>query len=137
LRSPAWQEAVHGKRWEQGIEGLDAYNQENKVEPMQRALRELNAGTWFTGIRRDQAATRADTSFVQYKDGCYKVAPIADWNDRDVYDYLKQHDLPYHPLWEAGYVSIGDVHTTRALHEVDDVSETRFLGLKRECGLHG
>jgi phosphoadenosine phosphosulfate reductase len=64
------------------------------------------------------------------------VHPIADWNDRDVHLYLKQHGLPYHPLWEKGYVSIGDVHTTRALGEVASDEETRFLGLKRECGLH-
>ncbi|MEQ8691143.1 MAG: phosphoadenosine phosphosulfate reductase family protein [Pseudomonadales bacterium] len=61
----------------------------------------------------------------------------ADWTDRDVFIYLQEHDLPYHPLWEQGYVSIGDVHTTRSLEDVDDASETRFFGLKRECGLHG
>ena len=49
---------------------------------------------------------------------------------------LKRHDLPYHPLWEKGYVSIGDIHTTRSLSEVDDPSELRFFGLKRECGIH-
>lgn len=135
--TPAMQEAIYGKRWLQGLEGLEAYNQDNKVEPMQRALRELQAGTWFTGIRRAQSATRADTPFVQEQHGVVKVAPIADWTDRDVYIYLKEHDLPYHPLWEQGYVSIGDVHTTRSLEDVDDASETRFFGLKRECGLHG
>src|SRR5690606_2156092 len=103
LRSPAWQEAVDGERWKQGIEGLDSYNQENKVEPLKRALRELNVGTWFTGLRRDQSTTRADTPFVQYTGQYFKVSPIADWTDRDVYRYLKEFDLPYHPLWEKGY----------------------------------
>ena len=134
--SPALQEAVYGQRWLQGLDGLDAYNHDNKVEPMQRALRELEAGTWFTGLRRSQASTRAATPFVQVKDGRYKVAPIADWSDRDVFDYLKQHELPYHPLWHEGYISIGDVHTTKSIHEVDEVEQTRFFGLKRECGLH-
>ena len=64
--SPAWQEARYGKRWLQGEDGIDHYNHENKVEPMQRALRELNVGTWFTGVRRSQAASRSDTPFVQY-----------------------------------------------------------------------
>ena len=135
-RSPAWQEAVNGQRWKQGVEGLEAYNRENKVEPLKRALDELDAGTWFTGIRRDQASTRASTPFVQFTGEHFKVAPIADWTDRDVYDYLKAHDLPYHPLWEKGYVSIGDVHTTVPLHEADSAEETRFFGLKRECGIH-
>ncbi|XOV82651.1 MAG: phosphoadenylyl-sulfate reductase [bacterium] len=135
-RSPAWQEAAEGQRWLQGVDGVEAYNQENKVEPMQRALAELNVGTWFTGVRRNQAQSRARTPFIANDHGYFKVAPLADWSDKDVFSYLQAHDLPYHPLWEKGYVSIGDVHTTRALHEVDSEEETRFFGLKRECGLH-
>jgi len=136
VRSPAWQEARYGQRWLQGVEGIEAYNRENKVEPMQRALRELGAKTWFSGLRRVQAQTRAATPFVQLTGGRIKVSPIADWSDRQVHEYLKANDLPYHPLWEKGYVSIGDTHTTRSLAEVDSVEETRFFGLKRECGLH-
>lgn len=135
-RSAAWQEALEGQRWKQGIEGLDAYNQENKVEPLKRALRELSVGTWFTGLRRDQSSTRANTPFVQFTGDYFKVSPIADWTDRDVYRYLKAYDLPYHPLWEKGYVSIGDTHTTVPLHEAESAEDTRFFGLKRECGIH-
>ena len=135
-RSAAHQEAVDGRRWEQGLEGIEAYNQENKVEPMQRALRELEAGTWLTGIRRSQADTRSSTPFVQHTGDRFKVSPLADWSDRDVHAYLTHHDLPYHPLWQKGYLSIGDVHTTRSIHEVDSEEQLRFFGLKRECGLH-
>jgi phosphoadenosine phosphosulfate reductase len=134
--TPARQEALYGRRWEQGIAGLDAYNRDNKVEPMERALRELSAGTWFAGLRREQSESRADTPFLSWSGERWKVHAIADWSDRQVYLYLKQHDLPYHPLWHEGYVSIGDVHTTRSIHEVDTQEETRFFGLKRECGLH-
>lgn len=134
--SPAWQEARYGKRWLDGAAGIDAYNRQNKVEPMQRALDELNAGTWFAGLRRAQSASRADRPFLEWSGDRWKVHPIADWSDRNVYRYLKQHDLPYHPLWDKGYVSIGDHHTTRALHEVDDIEQTRFFGVQRECGLH-
>jgi phosphoadenosine phosphosulfate reductase len=135
-RSAAWQEARNGKRWEQGLTGLDAYNQDNKVEPMQRAIDDLDVGTWFSGLRRSQSMERAKTPFVERSGDRFKVYPIADWTDKDIYDYLKKHDLPYHPLWEKGYVSIGDVHTTKSLADVDSVAETRFFGLKRECGLH-
>lgn len=135
-RSGAWQEARHGKRWEQGLDGLEAYNQENKVAPMQRAIEELGVGTWFSGLRRDQTIERAKTPFVERSGDRFKVYPIADWTDRDIFNYLKKHDLPYHPLWEKGYVSIGDVHTTKSLSDVDSIEETRFFGLKRECGLH-
>ncbi len=134
--SPAWQEARYGRRWEQGLEGIEGYNQDNKVAPMRRALAELDVGTWFTGIRRNQSTSRADTPFVAKAGEVYKVAPIADWSDRDVFTYLREHDLPYHPLWHEGYVSIGDVHTTRRLADVSSAEETRFFGLKRECGLH-
>lgn len=134
--SPAWQEARYGRRWEQGLEALEQYNQDNKIAPMRRALEELNVGTWFTGIRRNQSASRADTPFVARVGDVYKVAPVADWSDRDVFRYLQEHDLPYHPLWHEGYVSIGDVHTTRRLADVNSPEETRFFGLKRECGLH-
>jgi len=135
-RSPAWQEAVAGERWKRGVEGIDAYNQENKVEPLKRAMRELSVGTWFTGLRRDQSSTRTQTPFVQFTGEYFKVSPIADWTDRDIYRYLRAHDLPYHPLWERGYVSIGDTHTTVPLHEVESAEDTRFFGLKRECGIH-
>jgi phosphoadenosine phosphosulfate reductase len=134
--SPAWQEARYGKRWEQGLEGINAYDEENKVAPMQRALAELDVGTWFAGVRRTQSETRAQTPFIAQSGGRWKVHPIADWTDRDIYQYLKRHDLPYHPLWEKGFVSIGDVHTTQSLSEAGDITGTRYGGLKRECGLH-
>lgn len=134
--SPAWQESRFGKLWDQGIEGIERYNRMNKKEPMDRALRELQAHTWFSGLRRSQASTRALTDPIEFRRGHYKVHPIFDWTDRDVGRYLKENGLPYHPLWEKGYLSIGDWHTTRSLAEVDNVEELRFFGLKRECGLH-
>ena len=134
--SNTWQESRYGKRWEHGLQGLQSYNQDNKVEPMQRAIEELGVGTWFSGLRRNQSSQRAKTPFVEKSGDRFKVYPIADWSDKDVYDYLKKYDLPYHPLWEKGYVSIGDLHTSKPLTEVDSLEETRFFGLKRECGLH-
>ncbi len=132
----AWMEARHGRIWEEGVDGLTRYNRLRKVEPMQRALRELGVRTWIAGLRRAQASTRADIDFLELKDGRWKLHPLADWTDRDVWAYLQAHDLPYHPLWHDGYVSIGDVHTTRPLEPGMDEEDTRFFGLKRECGLH-
>jgi len=134
--SGAWQEARHGRRWEDGVDGMRAYNRDNKVEPMERALEELEVGTWFAGLRRSQSSSRSETPLIETSGDRWKVHPIADWSDRDVYDYLKRHGLPYHPLWEKGYVSIGDVHTTRTLLDAGSVEDTRFFGLNRECGLH-
>lgn len=135
--SPAWLEARHGRLWEHGLEGIERYNALRKREPMQRALAELGVGTWFAGLRRDQARSRERIRPLEFRDGRWKVHPIYDWNDRQVFDYLRRHELPYHPLWHEGYVSIGDWHTTRTLAEAGDPEATRFFGLKRECGLHG
>ena len=132
----AWMEARFGKLWEQGLEGIERYNRMRKVEPMQRALAELGVRTWIAGLRRSQSGSRANLDFLQIKDGRWKLHPLADWNDRDVWQYLQAHDLPYHPLWHDGYVSIGDVHTTRRLEPGMREEDTRFFGLKRECGLH-
>ena len=136
IHSPAWMEARHGKLWEEGVEGLTRYNQLRKVEPMEAALDQLRAGTWIAGPRRSQSHSRHTLPFLQHKNGRYKLHPIADWTDRDIGRYLQQHDLPYHPLWERGYVSIGDTHSTRALADGMSEEDTRFFGLQRECGLH-
>ena len=130
-------EQEYGKLWEQGREGLDQYLELRKVEPMRRALKDLRINTWFAGLRRSQAESRAKLNPLEVRDGRFKVHPIFDWSDRDVYLYLKANGLPYHPLWDQGYISIGDWHSTKSLSEVDSAEELRFAGLKRECGIHG
>lgn len=135
-RSAAWQEARHGQRWTHGIAGMDAYHDENKLEPMRRALDQLDVGTWFSGVRRSQSAHRRGLSVVETVRNRYKVNPLIDWSDRDVHQYLQTYQLPYHPLRDRGYVSIGDWHSTLTLAEAGSEEQTRFLGLQRECGLH-
>ncbi|MBU2976607.1 phosphoadenylyl-sulfate reductase [Alteromonas sp. C1M14] len=132
----AWQEARFGRLWEKGVEGIEQYNRMNKVEPMQRALKELHAGIWFAGLRRSQSDSREKLPVLQKVGDQFKMYPIIDWTNKDLHYYLKENDLPYHPLWEEGYVSIGDWHTTRSLQEGMNEQDTRFFGLKRECGLH-
>ncbi|HGN1708062.1 TPA: phosphoadenosine phosphosulfate reductase [Providencia rettgeri] len=135
-QTPAWQEAIYGQLWTQGLDGIERYNQLNKVEPMERALHELQAQTWFSGLRREQSASRANLSVLGTGKGVFKVLPVIDWNNKQVYEYLTKYDLPYHPLWEQGYLSVGDTHTTRKWEEGMSEEDTRFFGLKRECGLH-
>lgn len=133
--TPAWQEARFGKLWETA-EGIKQYNQLNKVEPMQRALRELDVGSWFTGLRRSQSSTRTEKAIVEISRGVVKVQPIIDWTNKDVFYYLKEHNLPYHPLWEQGYLSVGDTHSTSKFEPGMSEEDTRFNGFGRECGLH-
>ena len=134
--SPAWYRARHGELWTQGLAGIEQYNRLHKVEPMQRTLAEFDCGTWIAGLRRDQSQSRAALQPLARQQGRYKLHPLLDWNDRQIGRYLQTHRLPYHPLWDEGYVSIGDVHTTARLGEGMTAEQTRFFGLKRECGLH-
>jgi phosphoadenosine phosphosulfate reductase len=132
----ARREALHGKEWEHGIEGLKRYNAASKVEPMERAVRELAATAWLTGLRRTQARSRGGLAVVHTQNRITKVHPIIDWDNRKVQRYLVENELPYHPFWEQGYVSVGDWHSTSKLLDGMSEEQTRFGGLKRECGLH-
>lgn len=134
--SAAWLQARHGELWTQGIDGLDSYNKIVKVEPMQRAFEQLQVSTWYSGVRRSQASTREQAQVLALQNGRFKVHPIVDWSNRDVHQYLTRHDLPYHPLWDKGYVSVGDHHTSQPLRPGMTEEQTRFFGLKRECGIH-
>lgn len=134
--SPAWQEARYGRLWKKGEAGIQEYNQRNKVEPMERALDDLSISTWFSGIRRQQSSTRQNLPVVQAFKDRIKVHPIIDWSNKTLHEYLKKHQLPYHPLWEKGYVSIGDTHSTMPLSADMTEEDTRFGGVVRECGLH-
>jgi phosphoadenosine phosphosulfate reductase len=136
LLSPAEIEAAHGRLWEKGREGLEKFHEIIRVEPLRRALQELNPKVWVAGLRKSSSESRQKLNVLSENESRFKLLPILDWTDRDIGDYLKKHSLPYHPLWEKGYVSIGDRVTTRRLDEVSDPSQLRHFGLKRECGIH-
>jgi phosphoadenosine phosphosulfate reductase len=109
-----------------------------KVEPLERALR--GRAAWMTGLRRDEAASRANTPIVSYdqRKGLVKVNPLATWTDLDVAGYIKDRNLPVHPLVERGYSSIGCWPCTRPVGAGEDARAGRWAGLdKTECGLHG
>lgn len=136
--SPARMEAIHGRLWERKeVEALNLYDRIRKVEPMKKALEELGATAWLAGLRRDQTGHRQSMQRVSQQDGIYKILPILDWNARDIYQYLTAYDLPYHPFFDRGYVTVGDWHSSRPLTAGDEHErDTRFHGLKQECGLH-
>jgi phosphoadenosine phosphosulfate reductase len=108
-----------------------------KVEPLQRALDGLDA--WITGIRREQAPTRANAGVIEVdrKFQLIKFNPIALWKDQDVWNYIKENEVPYNPLHDQGYPSIGCLHCTRAVKPGEDPRAGRWSGtMKTECGLH-
>lgn len=108
-----------------------------KVEPLRRALSGMDA--WITGIRRAQAATRAGARKLELDAvrGVVKVQPLADWSDEQVIGYLLAHDVPYNPLHDQGYPSIGCMPCTRAVRPGEDPRAGRWADSgKTECGLH-
>lgn len=136
--SPARMEAIYGQLWDKrDLESLNLYDRIRKVEPMQRALKELGCTGWLAGLRRQQTDHRQGMAIVNRQGDQYKVLPILDWNAKMIYEYLQTHDLPYHPYFDKGYVSVGDWHSSRPLLASDgDERDTRFHGVKQECGLH-
>jgi phosphoadenosine phosphosulfate reductase len=111
----------------------DLYLSIAKVAPLVRALGELDA--WITGIRRDQAPTRADAPKLGWDEQheLWKANPLADWSDDDCWAYIRERALPYNALHDQGYGSIGDVHSTQP----GVGREGRWAGSeKTECGIH-
>jgi phosphoadenosine phosphosulfate reductase len=108
----------------------------NKVEPLRRAIAGVRA--WINGRRRDQASTRRRLPILEtLPSGLVKVNPLARWSSKDTYYYLKQHGLPFHPLFEQGYTSIGCAPCTRSVLAGEDERAGRWSGRdKVECGIH-
>lgn len=108
-----------------------------KVEPLRRKLAELHA--WFSGIRREQTAARAGARRVEWdsKFRLWKLNPLVDWSWAQVWDYIRAHKVPYNPLHELNYPSIGCTHCTRPVQPGEDMRAGRWSGFgKTECGLH-
>lgn len=129
------QAAKHGNRlWEKDP---NLCCQIRKVEPLQRILAEYEA--WITGIRREQSPTRANAKKVEWdeKFNLVKFNPLADWTHNQVWEYIHQHDVPYNPLHDQHYPSIGCEVCTRQVMPGEDPRAGRWSGFaKTECGLH-
>jgi phosphoadenosine phosphosulfate reductase len=108
----------------------------NKVEPMQQVMEGLRG--WISGIRRDQSPMRVNTQIVeQTPQGVIRVHPMAIWTRRDIWHYIHKHNLPEHPLFTQGYLSIGCSPCTRPVYAEEDERNGRWDGRqKTECGLH-
>jgi len=108
-----------------------------KVRPLERKLRELKA--WVAGLRRGQNESRADVRKIEEIEGKLKLSPLADWTAADVSEYIRRHDVPVHPLYAAGYRSIGCAPCTRAVAAGEDERAGRWwweLDASKECGIH-
>ena len=120
---------------------VDACCGANKNEPMERAMRELRPKAWLRGIRRSQAQTRQAARFIEWsaRYECHAISPLLNWTSKDIFGYMKLHGLPYHPLYEQGYASIGcnPLSCTRPIQIGEDPRSGRWAGTgKLECGIN-
>lgn len=136
--TPARMEAIHGRLWETADpDQLDRYDAIRKVEPMQRALSDLAARAWLSGVRRDQTDHRRHLTDRTDQWGVTKLHPLLHWSAADIEIYRCEHLLPRHPLEREGFRTVGDWHSSRPMDGRDTHERaTRFRGLKQECGLH-
>jgi phosphoadenosine phosphosulfate reductase len=131
----AEQEAEHGPElWNRDP---DACCGLRKVEPMRRALSSVDC--WVAGVRRADSSSRAKTPKFGWdkRFNLWKLNPLADWTERDVWNYIREHHLPYNPLHDRGYPSIGCTHCTQPVEPGGDLRDGRWSGLaKTECGIN-
>jgi phosphoadenosine phosphosulfate reductase len=129
------QSAEHGERlWERRPDDCCRLR---KVEPLREMLSGLRA--WVTGVRRDQSPTRAAVGIVERDPqfGLIKINPLARWSSQDVWKYIMKHDVPYNPLHDQGYPSVGCTPCTTPVQIGEDPRAGRWRGLnKTECGIH-
>lgn len=135
LLSPEEQERIHGPSlW---TRNPDLCCELRKIEPLRRKLTEFRA--WITSIRHDQTPTRANAQKIEWdaKFGLVKINPIVDWSSQQVWRYIREHKVPYNPLHDRNYPSIGCTHCTRAIRSGEEPRAGRWPGFaKTECGLH-
>jgi len=131
----AEQEAEHGPElWNRDP---DACCGIRKVEPMRRALSSVDC--WVAGVRRADSSSRSKTPKFGWdkRFNLWKLNPLADWTERDVWNYIREHHLPYNPLHDRGYPSIGCTHCTQPVEPGGDLRAGRWTGLaKTECGIN-
>lgn len=128
--------AKYGERlWETDDQ---LYDWVAKVEPAQRAYRELQVNAVLTGRRRSQGGKRGDLDVIEVDEaGLIKVNPLANWTFQQVQEYIKTNNVPYNELLDRGYKSIGDWHSTQPIQEGEDERSGRWKGQqKTECGIH-
>ena len=121
------------------IENRKECCQKRKLDPLKRAFSDLDA--WICGLRADQSVTRKDVQVVEWDEvnGLVKINPLAFWSEQDVWDYINEHKIPYNPLHDKGFPSIGCLPCTRAIMEGEDIRAGRWWWENpdtKECGLH-
>ena len=135
--SPAHMEAMYGKLWEsKRIEDINKYHQIRKVDPLDNALKKYSINCWGSGVRAQQTTNRGKMKFIELIRDTLSIRPLLGWSQKDIFYYMKEKNLPQHPLFMQGYSTVGDWHSSSAESSNAKGRSTRFGGVKQECGLH-
>tara|TARA_B100000214_G_C23953306_1_gene621527 strand:- start:773 stop:1543 length:771 start_codon:yes stop_codon:yes gene_type:complete len=135
--SAARMEALHGQLWGTGDQkDLEKYHQIRKVEPLEKTFSSLNIHCWASGVRKDQTKNRQKMSSIDYIRERLTLRPLLNWTKKDIFYYMEKNKLPQHPLFEKGYSTVGDWHSSEAESNNSKGRSTRFSGLSEECGIH-
>ena len=135
--SPAHMEAMYGKLWEsKRVEDINKYHQIRKVDPLDNALKKYSINCWGSGVRAQQTTNRGKMKFIELIRDTLSIRPLLGWSQKDIFYYMKEKNLPQHPLFMKGYSTVGDWHSSSAESSNTKGRSTRFGGVKQECGLH-
>ena len=135
--SPAHMEAIHGKLWENNkVEDIDKYHHMRKIDPLEKALKKYSINCWGSGVRAQQTTNREKMKFIELIRDKLSIRPLLGWSQKDIFYYMKENNLPQHPLFTQGYSTVGDWHSSSAESSKNKGRSTRFGGVKQECGLH-
>ena len=135
--SPARMEALHGRLWEtRSIADLEKYHLIRKVQPLEQSLKDLKVHCWASGVRGNQTDHRKSMSYIDQVRERLSLRPLLEWSQKDIFYYMQENNLPQHPLFEKGYSTVGDWHSSTPEGSEIKGRDTRFGGLKQECGIH-
>jgi len=135
--SPARMEAIHGKLWETNqASDLDKYHEIRKIKPLENGLEKYNIHCWASGVRSSQTENRKEMKFLDVIRQRLSLRPLLNWTNKDIFYYMQENNLPAHPLFDKGYSTVGDWHSSTPDGIETKGRATRFGGIKQECGIH-
>ncbi len=135
--SPARMEALYGKLWETNkVSDLDKYHELRKIKPLENGLEKNNIYCWASGVRAGQTKNRNKMRFLDIIRKRLSLRPLLNWTNKDIFYYMKENNLPTHPLFSKGYSTVGDWHSSTPDGIQTKGRDTRFGGIKQECGIH-
>tara|TARA_Y100001968_G_scaffold293081_1_gene298792 strand:- start:187 stop:966 length:780 start_codon:yes stop_codon:yes gene_type:complete len=135
--STARMEALYGRLWEtDSVKDLEKYHLIRKINPLENALTKLNVTCWASGVRGGQTSHRSSMKCLDLIRNRLSLRPLLNWTNKNIFYYMKENNLPQHPLFEKGYSTVGDWHSSGPDSLMEQGRGTRFGGLKEECGIH-